>query len=62
MRVRFKQDAALAVGGGQILMLGGQEATVEPAPDGRFKLMIPQGDMAGEEVFVEEDLFEPIED
>ena len=62
MRVRFKHDAALAVGGGQVLMLGGQEADVEPAPDGRFKLVIPQGDMAGEEVFVEENLFEPIEE
>ncbi len=57
MKVRFKPDAAVAVGG-VMLVLGNEVAEVEPAPDGRYKLVVPQGDMAGETMYVEEDLFD----
>lgn len=60
MRVRFKPDAVANVGEGKTLMLGNEEAEVTATEDGRFRLKIPRGERAGEEIFVEEDLFERI--
>jgi hypothetical protein len=59
MRVRFRNDAAVMTDHG-ILPLGGKEADVELAPDGRFKWVVPEGPAAGDTVYIEEDKIEEV--
>jgi hypothetical protein len=57
MRVRFKAGVAIPVEG-RMLILGNEEADVEPAPDGRYALIVPRGELAGQELYVDEDTFD----
>jgi hypothetical protein len=59
MRVRFRSDAAVMTDHG-ILPLGGKEAEVELAPEGRYKWVVPEGRAAGDTIYIEEDKVEEV--